>query len=335
MTGFNHTTTTKENYMWTTGAILLLLMLAVASGFISRRLRKEQKALEAKEGDRFGRQSQRLNDVRAGSFAFRIAAFVLAGLTILALLTSSFTIVGANEVGVPKTLGKIGSPVQSGPHLIAPWTSVEKLPTRPRTVTTVTNVRTSQSGHAAIRIATRWNTDRQDASELYQQARTSDEGKIEKDIITPQVDGAANEFYGTVTNVDAITGSNWSQNALGVQAKVQERLQRYGIHLVDVQIREVNPDSATDQALAQVAAQQRQTEIAIESKTTAEKQAGQRLAEATGIKNAADKLKDLTPGQVNLLCLQAAERVMNENVAKGIPTYVTPCGGGSTSVIAK
>jgi hypothetical protein len=31
---------------------------------------------------------------------------------------------------------------------------------------------------------------------------------------------------------------------------------------------------------------------------------------------------------VQLLCLQAAERLMNKNTEKGIPTYVLPCGVG-------
>lgn len=323
--------------MWTMLALGILLALFVAARILARLARKESEVPvgeDASYRDQMIEEEKREN-AKAASQIFGWVSWGVLVLLLLVLAANSVKIVGANEVGVPRTLGKIGSPLQSGPHLVAPWTEVEKLPTRPRTVTTVTNIRTSQSGHAAIRIATRWNTDKQDASELYQQARTSDEEKIEKDIIKPQVDGAANEYYGALTNKQATVGTNWTANATGLQVKVQQRLQKYGIHLVDVEIREANPDRATNVNLEQVSAQERLSEVADKSNVTAQKQATQRKTEATGIKDAAAELKDLTPTQIQLLCLQAAERVMNENVAKGIPTYVTPCGGATTSVIAK
>lgn len=267
---------------------------------------------------------------------FGAASWVVAGLLVILTIWCSVWTIGANEVGVPKTFGQLGDPIQSGLHLTAPWTDVETLPTRPELATTVASIRTSDAGHAAVRISARWSTDRTNAVELYRQVRTGDEKKIRNDIVLPQIEGAANEYYGSVTNTEAINGSEWSKNATGISAKASARLQRYGITLVDVQIREVNPDQVTSTALAQVAAQQRMTQVAKLSKETAEAQAEQRRAEAQGIHDAAAKLADLSPVQVQLLCLQAAERVMNANQAKGIVTYTTPCAaGGSVGVLAK
>jgi regulator of protease activity HflC (stomatin/prohibitin superfamily) len=260
---------------------------------------------------------------------------ILAAILGLFLLLQSFHIVKANETGVPVTLGKVGSGIGSGPTLTAPWTDIETLPTRPQTVTVDSRIRTAESGQVGVKVSGRWATTKDLAPELFRQVRTGDDDKIQRDIITPQVQGAVNEFYGGLTNVNAIDGKQWSTNATGVSKLATERLARYGILLVDVQIRDVNPDKATNEALARIAAQQRETAVANEANQTAIKQATRNLTEARGLKDAADALKDLTPAQVELLRLQAGERIMNKNAEKGIPTYTLPGQDGGSSVIAK
>lgn len=66
-------------------------------------------------------------DVRGGG----VAAAVVAGVVLLIVtLISSFTIVGARSVGVEVAFGKYNGTLDSGPHLTAPWASVEQFSTR-------------------------------------------------------------------------------------------------------------------------------------------------------------------------------------------------------------
>lgn len=246
----------------------------------------------------------------------------------------SFKVIGANEVGIPVTFGKAGDAIDSGPELVAPWTEVETYPTRPRTMQVTANIRTSEQGHAAVTISARWATSREHAKDLFLQVRSGDDEKIQKEIVGPNISGAAGAYFGGLLNTEAVNGQNWERNAQGVEAKATQYLARYGIKVDTVQIRQVKPDEATDNAISRIAAQQRETQVAKESKLTADASAAQRLAEATGIKNAAAQVAALTPTQVQVLCLQAAERVLNKNWEKGIPTYVLPCQSSGTPFLA-
>lgn len=321
--------------MWSIVTTVILFLLAAGSfvGFL-----KADGYPSAPEGEtdaerrlRERRQGDRPSDKVVWGSIFGVFFVIFT----LFLLVSSVHVVKANETGVPVTLGSVGKGIDSGPVVTAPWTDIVTLPTRPETLTVDSAVRTSESGQVGVRVSGRWATTKDLAPELYRQVRTGDDEKIEKDIITPQIQGAVNEFYGGLTNVNAIDGKQWSTNAAGVSALATQRLARYGIQLVDVQIRDVNPDEATNNALARIAAQQRETAVADEANKTAAKQATRNLTEANGNKAAAEAVANLTPEQVQILCLQAGERIMNKNNEKGIPTYTLPCSTGDTSVIAK
>lgn len=312
-------------------AILILLTLGALIGLV-----KAPGKPVAPEGEsRFDRNRREENEGPSpklvSAVLFGVAVFVL----FLWLAFQSFHVVKANETGVPVTLGSVGEGIGSGPTLTAPWTDIETLPTRPQTMTVDSNIRTAESGQVGVKVSGRWATTTELAPELYRQVRTGDDEKIQEDIISPQIQGAVNEFYGGLTNVNAIDGKQWSANAAGVSKLATQRLARYGILLVDVQIRNVSPDKATNDALARIAAQQRETAVADEANKTAIKQAARNLTEANGLKAAADALANLTPEQVELLRLQAGERIMNKNAEKGIPTYTLPGQDGGSSVIAK
>lgn len=67
------------------------------------------------------------NDGRAGGVGAIVAGAVLL---LIITLVSSFTIVGARSVGVEVAFGKYNGTLDSGPHLTAPWASVEQFSTR-------------------------------------------------------------------------------------------------------------------------------------------------------------------------------------------------------------
>lgn len=278
------------------------------------------------------------NAVRRHDDDTTATAGIIFAVALLALVIftvcQSVKVIGANEVGVPVTFGRLGTPLSSGFHMVAPWTEVETLPTRPRTFTTVAKVRTSESGTVAVRLSARWAVQPDDAAALYQQVRTGDEERIQEELIGPNLASAAGAFYGGLTNFTAVSGSNWAANATGTETQARTNLARYGIALDTVQVREVNPDKATEDAIARVSAQQRATNIALEAQKTATAEAKRRSIEATGLAAAAKASSAVTPAELASLCLQAAERIMNRNNDRGIPTYTLPCQDKGTPVTA-
>lgn len=306
-----------------------LLVLALVGVAVGMAVRKNSHKSNARRGDY----------IDEGEAAFGtgtiIVAALLALIGLVVALLNMVHVVGANEAGVPVTLGKAGEALHSGLNVTAPWTNVETLPTRPKTVTTTANIRTHDAGHVSVVISARWGTSREDARELYLQARSGNDDAIEKDIVTPQVQGAANEFYGTLPNTDAIDGAKWAANATGVSEKAKTRLARYGIELVDVQIREVKPDEATNNALAQYAAQVRKTQIAAEANNTAIKEAETRKTIARGQSDAAKQFKGLSETEIAGLCMLATERMNEDNSSRNLATYVTACGGSDAGVLVQ
>lgn len=264
-----------------------------------------------------------------------IGAVVVVGslfLFVVCLGLDSVKQVKANEVGVPVTFGKIGSDLESGIHVVEPWTDVETLPTRAKTVTTEVSVRTADSGTVTLQVSTRWKTT--DGKELYQQARTGKDEDIEKDIISVNLKGAANEFYGGLTNENAIAGQQWKTNATGVQSSAATTLASYGISIEQTKILKATPDEQTDAAIKQVAAQKQKTKLASEAKNTAIEDAKTQRAIAEGQKQAASQYKDLSPTELDGLCMAATERIASAYTAKGLSSYITACGG-SASTFAK
>ena len=276
------------------------------------------------------RLSSRTNRVATGA-TFCAATVIL----VLVAIFQSVKIVGANEVGVPVTFGRLGTPIQSGFHLVPPWTDVQTLPTRPRTFETTAKVRTNESGSVSVRLSGRWAVERQNAAALYQQVRTGDEERIQQELIGPNLTSAAGAFMGGLTNFDAVSGAKWETNANGIEAIAAKYFVRYGITVDTVQVREVNPDEATERAISAFAAQQRATNIALEAQKTAKAEADRRKIEAEGLRAAAAASSSVTSEQLQNLCLQAAERIMNRNNEKGLPTYTLPCQSGGASVLAK
>jgi regulator of protease activity HflC (stomatin/prohibitin superfamily) len=271
----------------------------------------------------------RYDEDQAGPIAAMVIGGLLSLVTVGLLAYGSVTVVKANEVGVPVTLGKISeSPIQSGPHFKAPWTDVEKLPTRPVTVEGQFTVRTSQAGKVTVNMATRWATDKPSASELYRQARTGDEDDISDKIVLKSLGQAVNQVYVSKTNVEA---SNERGVIAGeVNAALARLMKPYGITITDTNLRSAEPDEATQAAIATLAAEQQKTAVAAQAKITAENEAKTRLAIANGIKDAANATKNLSPEALASACLSANERAVNYAASKGVSVYVNLCGGTSS-----
>lgn len=315
----------------------LILVLLFAASFLFKVARDTQVVeIPASSPDRYGdRKPARTAGKKKRRILFASAAGALT-VSVFLLGFSTIKIVNATDVAVPVTFGKTSSAVQSGPHLKAPWTSYKTLPKRQRTITVFADVRTAESGTVNVEMQARWSTDAANAEKLYTQQRTDNEEKIEADLITPNVASAAGAFYGTLTNYNSVVGKLWADNAAGTEKIAVRYLSAYGVHVDSVKILSVKPDEQTENNIAAYAAQPRLTAIAVEGQKTAKEEAKRQKAVAQGLLDAAEKLKDLTPIQLEALKVQAAERIQKYNADHGVPTYVVPGSDGEgVSVLAK
>jgi regulator of protease activity HflC (stomatin/prohibitin superfamily) len=249
---------------------------------------------------------------------------VFASIAVVITFFSTFTLVRAVEVGVPVTFGSVGRPLPPGIHFTLPWTDVETYPTRPLNVDVRAQVRTADAGKVTVTATGRWNVSVTNARELYFQVRTGDEERISEEVVSRNLSQAIGDVYNDVSNVDATKRDG---RADAIKARVQTLLRTYGIDIVAIQLREVEPDPVTAQSIADFAAQQRKTKIAEEGNKTAAADATRRLTEANGIKRAAAQLSGISPIAAQLLCVQE----WTNAVSAGRLIYTNPCTGSGVT----
>lgn len=307
--------------IWAFG-FLALVGLAAISGVVFGAGRKVVDEEQFRRMSPAQRAELNETSTKVGSAVILGIVFLLA---LVLVLLNSIKIIGANEVGVASTLGTDVRVVGSGVKWVNPVSDITKYPTRPRTVEVTVNVRTADNGYAALKLSTRWAVSRSGADVLFGEFPKKSNDEIESDVVTKNVKAAAAEFYGALTNQQAIDGRLYSQNALGVEQKARLLLTKHGIDTDAVQIQGVDPDGEMTRAINRVNSQIEDTKVAEESVNTAKKQAEQQAAAAQGLKDAAALVSNLTDSEYRILCLQAGERISNGNTQKGIPTYSLPC----------
>lgn len=275
--------------------------------------------------------------VAAGAFLAHQYLVGAAASVVLVLVGafSMITIIQPTEVGVPISFGNVGAPMTSGLHIVAPWVGVETYPVRPFAVDPIdVQARTAQAGSVQYRVQARWHVDAKNAQETYMQVRSGDEDVIRDKIVDPSLATATNNVARTFNNLEATTQLQTFEQRL--LAELQRQVQPYGITVDQVWIRHTEPDSATASSIAQLAQQQQATRIATERVNTARQEAAARAQEALGLKAAAADVGNLSPIQLQAVCLQAWERVATAAANRGVPVYSQPCSAssGPTPVVA-
>lgn len=270
----------------------------------------------------------------------KLARYIAGGLSLATALTfffSSLTIVSATEVGVPVSFGYVGEHLNSGVHFVAPWTTVDKYPTRPVTVQLAGNekviARTADAGQMSVEIAARWRVEQKDAKTLYFQSRTGDINAISDTIVLPNLRQAVGQVYSVTGNLDAI--SDRERVAEDIRKQLNKQLLHYGIIVDTVSMRSVEPDNATAATISQYASQQQATRIAEEAKKTATIEAERRLIEAQGLKKAAQAAGGMSSSELQSVCMQVWQQVITKGIEKGVSVYTNPCTNSSVSVISK
>jgi regulator of protease activity HflC (stomatin/prohibitin superfamily) len=322
--------------MFWTVVLALLALVAIASFVVWLKARAIAAPRDGESEDEYRTRLRR----RAANDEFGPGVFLGITLAFVAafaatLFWHTFVIVQGYEVGVPIAFGNVGEPMAPGPQFVAPWVNVETFPTRPLAVPDVTiNARTSQAGSVSVVAGARWSVVAKDARTLYFQVRTGDEDYISASIVDKALGQTIGNTFAGFSNSDAV-----SDRAV-VEAKLKDNLSalvaQYGIRIDSLFLRSVEPDAKTSDSIARLAAQQRDTQIAVEAQNTARAEALRRQIEAQGLVDAAKLVSGVTPAQVSALCLQAWERMQTAATNAHVPLYTNPCVGllGSVSPVA-
>lgn len=275
----------------------------------------------------------------AGVTAF-VGASLVAGICFV--LAFSYRL-GANEVGVQITFGKIGSVEgPGGLHTKAPWTDVQKLSVYPFTANPVDyTLRNKDGGEFAARFVLRWHTDKARAVALYQQHRTSDEQQITDRVVAPLLSGVASDTAKALRNENVLDAKGTvveegvaTMSTLTFAKRVQDalapKLSAKGVILDEVSI--VGDWALSDAMrgqLANLAASKARTQVAAQDRLTAEAEA----AAARERAGAAGNIPSLTPQQVQVYCANVWRDEIRRATEKGVPVYTTPCGTPGAGVL--
>ncbi|MFC7976545.1 prohibitin family protein [Streptomyces cinereoruber] len=263
--------------------------------------------------------------------ALRLGALGALIAALLAGITSVVHVVGAYEVGVPVTFGKVGSPMTPGVNVISPFTTVTSFSTRPVDLNLsdqdVVEVRSSQGGVMEAEVTVKWAVAPSKAVELYRLAGS--EAAIQQRLVFPDSREIVRNVFARHTSEEGYSSAREKINA-EIAALVKERLAPRGIDVTTVNLRNVKPSKALQDQIDRKIQQQQATERALEAARTAKAESDRRRIEAEGIARANKILNDsLTDKVLMNQCIDAFKEAAAAN-----PIYAVPCAnGGSAPVI--
>ena len=294
---------------------------------------------------------------------------MLVGL--FAFLSSFFRVVPANTVGIPTTLGKVGSPLASGFHITAPWTTITEFSTRVQELSMLrapdegdkakddsVTVIASGGGSMAVDATVRFALAPDKSAELFKQAGSL---QLVKDrFVRPDAREVIRNVFGQFT-----AEQGYSVRRAEIAQKITEdlgpRLAERGILLDSVNIRDVAPDQQQLAAINAILQSRNEAAKALEDqkKQTTEAETRKQVAtldkeatvtkaeaEAASVKIAAQAQADanakiaasLTPALVELEKAKACANAIANTKAQVVNVCAEPSGSsggsnGNTSVI--
>ncbi|MFC7221256.1 SPFH domain-containing protein [Streptomyces polyrhachis] len=256
-----------------------------------------------------------------------LGAFGAGGLS---LLFSCLFVVGAAEVGVPVTLGKVGEPMRSGTHFASPLTSVATFSTRAVNLDLggedSVEVRSSQGGVMTADVTVKWTVAPDKAVDLYRLA--GDEDSIEEQLIVPDTREIIRNVFAAHTSEEGYASARVAI-AGEIAAQVEARLEPRGLTVTTVNLRNVKPSKELQAQIDRTIQQEQATARAKEAARTAEAEAERRRIEAEGIARANRILNgSLSDRVLASQCIDAFEKAAGKGAV-----YAVPCGDGSRTPV--
>lgn len=181
--------------------------------------------------------------------SLRGAGFGVLALGAVLTIGSSVRLIGATDIGVPVTFGKVGSPLRSGIHLVAPWTEINSFSIRlqqsdmsqdttsgDRAVSDGVEVLSSEGGRMVLDVTVRYSIDPAQAGTLFRTVGSMD--GIRDRIVRPDVRSFLRDVY---SRYAAEEGYASKREAVATLAEdgVKKQLAPRGITVDAVKVRNI------------------------------------------------------------------------------------------------
>ena len=190
-----------------------------------------------------------------GGTIARIAGAVITLLAIVMLFFMVTTIVDDGKVGVTKSFGEYGAEtLEPGVHIVMPWEDVQQIDTRVKSYTFSANAEESISGPIAAQAKGGGNLLIEQTIQLTVDKQTADDLLREvgsewfNTVVLPPIRSCTRDSSVGLTLEEAYT-SGRGEIASNTLECVTEKVEKYGITILDVLIRDVDPGGAVKAAI--------------------------------------------------------------------------------------
>lgn len=224
--------------------------------------------------------------------AQRLIGIGALALGALVLLTSTVTIVDDGKVGVTRAFGQYGDEtLQPGFNLILPWESVQQIDTRIKSYTFSDDAAEAISGPITAQADGGGNLRIEHTVQLVVEKATADDllrevgGDWFDVVVLPAIRSCTRDATVGLTLEQAYTTERATIGTATLSC-VAERVERFGVQIVDVLIRDVDPGQAVRDAIdAKQQAEQDLQRAAIQTRVV-EEEARQEAIRSFGISQA-------------------------------------------------
>ena len=230
----------------------------------------------------------------------RVGTLVALGLLIASLfliVSSLVRVVPANTVGIPTTLGQVGSPLNAGLHFTAPWTTITEFSTRTQELSMLraadegdkakddsVTIIASGGGSMAVDITIRFALKQEQAAALFKQAGTLD--LVKDRFVRPDAREVVRNVFGLYTAEQGYSTKR-AEIAGKITDQLRTRLSTRGILIDSANVRDVAPDTQQLAAINAILQSRNEAAKALEDQKKQTTQAETRKQVATLDKQAA------------------------------------------------
>lgn len=188
----------------------------------------------------------------------RTSGLITAGvgliLLVIVTLFFSFTTVSARTVGIQTSFGRYQDTLSAGPHMIAPWASVEEFSTRvqfldldSRNGGSNVRVKYDGGGGGQVDAVVRWRINADDAQGLWEKYKTFD--NVRDQLVDSTSQDSFRVIIGKYSPTEAIAGSNVRPISLAVLDDLNATLNDDGVTLDSVSTKNVSLDKDVQKTL--------------------------------------------------------------------------------------
>ena len=267
----------------------------------------------------------------------------LIALGVLIIGLNSYTIVPPRNVGVVNTLGNANDSLSSGPHLVAPWSSIETVDATNKPIQlnddgsvengcTSIPIRLKSQSTACQDVFLQWAVDEHatNVNELWKAYRGANDDLIDNiqgNVLLPRLKSEMQRIFSTYDPLAILHGGQYFDPTT-LQEPVKEAMLKDmppGVVLLDLRFAQIHYDALTQGRLNAYAQAQADTRIAEQQEQTAQ-------AQAAANKALAGDPATSNPGVQYQNCLNLIKDLATKGQLGNLPQAFS-CGNGNLSGI--